>query len=142
MMRVLLDTNVILDVFLRREPFIRAAAAVWQANEDKLFEGYVSAITPVNLFYIAGKIQGSNVARAAVVELLSAWRICPIDASILQSALTLPMRDYEDAVQHASASAIQIDAIVTRNLKDYTGATLPVFSPEDFLKQLPSRKDE
>jgi len=140
-MRVLLDTNVILDFLLDRLPFADAATAVWLASEQGQFEGYVSAITPVNVFYIARKIKGVDAARQMVDGLLSACQVCPIDLPILQSALTLPMRDYEDAVQHASASAIQIDAIVTRNLKDYTGATLPVFSPEDFLKQLSAHQE-
>jgi predicted nucleic acid-binding protein len=135
-MRALFDTNVILDVFLRRDPFVTAAAALWQANEDKSFEGYVSGITPVTLFYIAAKIKGAQAARTAVRELLDTFRVCPIDTTILQSALALPLRDYEDAVQLASASASQMDAIVTRDTRDYAGATLPVLTPQDFLDQL------
>ena len=135
-MRVLFDTNVILDVLFRREPFVTTAAALWQANEDKLFEGYVAGITPVNLFYIAAKIKGAGAARAAVRDLLDAFRVCPIDATILQSALTLPLRDYEDAVQHAAATASQMDAIVTRDTRGYAGATLLVLTPQDLLDQL------
>ncbi|HKC61998.1 MAG TPA: PIN domain-containing protein, partial [Pyrinomonadaceae bacterium] len=59
-----------------------------------------------------------------------------IDHSILTGALASPITDYEDAVQHGAAIAGQLDAIVTRNLKDYKNATLPVFSPTDFLSQL------
>jgi predicted nucleic acid-binding protein len=135
-MRVLLDTNVILDFLLDRLPFADAATAVWQANEQSRFEGYISAITPINVFYIARKIKGVDAARQMVDGLLSACRVCPIDLPILQSALTLPMRDYEDAVQHASAVASQMDVLVTRDKRDYAGATLPVLTPRDFLDQL------
>jgi predicted nucleic acid-binding protein len=141
MMRVLLDTDVILDVFLKREPFAEAAAELWRANEQRLYEGYVSAITPVNLFYIARKIKDAAVAHAAVTELLMAFHVCPIDRLILQAALALSFRDYEDAVQHMSAAASQLDAIVTRDAQDYAQASLPILSPIDFLKQLTSQAD-
>ncbi len=139
MMRVLIDTDIILDVFLKRAPFAEAAAALWRANEQGQIDGYVSAITPVNLFYIARKLKNVEVARRAVVELVDAFRVCPVERTILQDALALPFRDFEDAVQHAAAVAGLMDAIVTRDLTDYAGATLPVFSPADFLKQLPTR---
>lgn len=140
MMRVLLDTNVILDFLLDRPPFADAATAVWQANRQGRFEGYISAITPINVFYIARRIKGADVARRMVAGLLAACQVCLIDSLVLQSALALPMRDYEDAVQVASATADRLDAIVTRDTKDYAGAALSVFSPEDFLKQLPARE--
>jgi predicted nucleic acid-binding protein len=143
-MRVLFDTNVILDLFLDRKPFADQAAELWQANENDQLEGYVSAITPVNLFYIARRLKDSDVARQAVTEVLAALRVCPLNQTALQTALDLPFADYEDAVQHASATTSQLDAIVTRNPKDFTEATLPVFSPTDLLQQLapPGENDD
>lgn len=137
-MRVLLDTDVVLDLLLDRAPFIDAASALWELNEQGRFEAYISAITPINVFYIARKIKSSDVARQAVNELLAAMRVCRLDHDIMQRALTLPFADYEDAVQHESAKASQLDAIVTRNIDDYRSATLPVLSPTDFLSQLKS----
>jgi hypothetical protein len=64
--------------------------------------------------------------------------VCPLDQNILQSVLSLGMSDYEDAVQISSAMTLNLDAIVTRNLKDYAGATVPVYAPADFLKFLAS----
>ena len=142
MMRVLLDTDVILDVFLKREPFAEAAAELWRANEQGLYEGYVSAITPVNLFYVARRIKDVTVAHTAVTELLAAFHVCPIDQLTLQSALALPFQDYEDAVQHMSAASSQLDAIVTRDAQDYAQATLPIMSPRDCLKQIVSQADK
>lgn len=137
-MRVLFDTNVILDLFLDRDPFADAAAELWQANADGRLEGFVSAITPVNLFYIARRMRERSVAFQAVQAVLAAMSVCPVDQATLQTALTLPFRDYEDAVQHASAASNGLDAIVTRNVKDFTGATVPVFSPTELLSQLAS----
>lgn len=135
-MRVLLDTNVILDFVLDRAPFARAAADIWQANEDGKIDAYVAAITPVNMFYIVRKVAGRAEAQSVLSGLLAACRIAPLDDRALKEALTLPFKDYEDAVQHVCATASQLDAIITRDPKDFEGATMPVLSPSEFLAQL------
>ncbi len=136
MMRVLFDTNVVLDFLLDRAPFAEAAAVLWQANEDGRIEAYVSAVTPVNVFYIARKLKDIAAARTIVAGLLAACRACPLDHDTLQTALTLPMCDFEDAVQYACAVAADLDAIVTRDGHDYGGATLPVLTPAELLQRL------
>ena len=136
MIRVLLDTNVVLDFLLDRAPFADAAAALWQANDDGQIEAYISVVTPVNVFYIARKLKGAATARQLVESLLSACRVCAPDRSALLSALALPVKDYEDAVQVVSAQAEMLDALITRDPDDYEGVQLPVFSPADFLEQL------
>ena len=142
MTRVLLDTDVVLDYFLAREPFVQEAEALFQARVTGLFVGYVSAITPVNVYYVARKQMGKEMARRIVEQLLIHFAVCPVNTSVLQMALSSSFADFEDAVQHESASTLQLDAIITRNLEDYRQATLPVFSPSDFLKQLTNEDQE
>jgi predicted nucleic acid-binding protein len=140
-MRVLLDTDVVLDHLLEREPFAQAASQLLELNAEGTFDGYVSGITPINVFYIARKIMEHHKLRQILNDLLLAVRVCPITHDVLNQAFALPFADYEDAVQHASATASQLDAIITRNLDDYKNATLPVFSPTDFLNQLTSPQE-
>lgn len=137
-MRALLDTDVILDLLLDRPGFADSAAELWVADEQGRMDAYISAITPVNVFYIARKLKGAETARQAVGELLSALRVCALNQADLQTAMSLPMTDFEDAVQVACAMANQIDVIITRNLTDYKNAPLPAFSPPDFLARLAS----
>ena len=139
-MRVLLDTDVVLDVIAARTPFAAVAGELLDLNERGVFEAYISGITPVNIFYIARKARSTAGLRQAVGHLLRTVRVCPLDHAILTSALTSPLDDYEDAVQHASAVASRLDAIVTRNLEDYKNATLPVFAPADFLNHLKAQQ--
>ena len=87
MKRVLLDTNVILDVLLEREPFVADAAKIWQAVIDKTIQGYVTATTLTNIYYIAHKLKGPAVARFAVSEVLAVMRVCAV--SDADSALCL-----------------------------------------------------
>jgi predicted nucleic acid-binding protein len=140
-MRVLLDTDVVLDVMLARSPFAAPAAQLLNLVENGSFEAYISSITPINIFYIARKTQTVGDLKLALRHLLQNVRVCSIDHSILTDALALPFTDYEDAVQCAAATASNLDAIITRNLKDYKNATLPIFSPTDFLNQLTSPKE-
>jgi predicted nucleic acid-binding protein len=140
-MRVLFDTDVVLDLILDREPFVEAAASLFAAHEQGRIKGYISGVTLVNVFYVTRKAKGRHNARRAVEELLATVSICPLYQAILVNAYSLSFTDYEDAVQHASATASRLDAIVTRNLDDYKNATLPVFSPTDFLNQLTSPQE-
>ncbi len=139
-MRVLLDTDVVLDVILGCEPFAKEAAEILDLSEQGAFDAYVSAITPLNVFYVARKARTKADLRQAVHGLLQTVCVCTIDESVLANAFTLSFQDYEDAVQHCCATANNLEGIVTRNLKDYKNATLPVFSPADFLRKLESQQ--
>ena len=134
MIRVLLDTNVILDFLMDRQPFADVSAAIWQANDAGRITAYVSVITPVNVFYIARKLQGAEIARGLVQSLLNSCRICSLGRSALLSALALPVKDFEDAVQVVSAQEEALDALVTRDTGDYKSVSFPIFSPDEFLK--------
>ena len=140
-MRVLLDTDVVLDYLLEREPFAQTAGRLFELNAQGAFDGYISGITPINVFYLGRKVLERDKLRQALKDLLLAMRVCSITHAVLIQAFALPLTGYEDAVQHASATASRLDAIVTRNLKDYKNATFPIFSPADFLKQLTSPQE-
>jgi predicted nucleic acid-binding protein len=136
MMRALVDTNILLDLVLDRTPFVEDATVIWDACRAERFIGYVSAISPLNVFYVVRRARDGAIARQAVEDVLAAFDVCSVDAEALETALALPLKDFEDAVQLASALAYQLDAIVTRDPNDFAGASLPVYSPADFLKQL------
>jgi predicted nucleic acid-binding protein len=139
-MRVLLDTDVVLDLVLAREPFGPAAKELFKLHEQGRIDAYIAAITPVNVFYVTRKIKGIDAAGRAVKLLLASLTVCPLNQSILDQAFKLPFQDYEDAVQHASATASGLEVIVTRDVGDYENATLQVLSPPEFLEKLKSRQ--
>lgn len=139
-MRVLLDTDVVLDLVLAREPFDHAARALFKLHEQGGIDAYIAAITPVNVFYIARKLKGVDEARQAVKLLFASLTACPLHKSILDEADNLPFRDYEDAVQHASATSSRLEVSVTRDLGDYKNAMLPVLSPRELIDKLKSQQ--
>jgi predicted nucleic acid-binding protein len=132
-MKALLDINIVLDVFLNRQPFVNEAALIWQANANRQIEVFVSAVTLPTIYYITRKATDKATARQVVQKLLASVGIVGVDYAVLANAETLPIDDYEDAVQLAAAQAQQIDAIVTRDMRDYHNSPLPVYSPSDFL---------
>ena len=134
MMRVLIDSDVNLDFILQRQPFFIEAAEIFTRLGNGKFDAYISAVTPINVYYFTRKAKGINGARQAVQDLLIAAKVCAIDDKILQDAHNSPITDYEDAVQHECAVAENLDAIVTRNLKDYKNSTVKVYSPTEFLQ--------
>lgn len=130
-MRILFDTDVILDLLLDREPFNTTAA--WLINRvhtDKL-EGLISATTLTTIFYLARKVVGSKEARGQVEDLLKIFQVAPVNRAVLEAALALSIKDYEDAVQHASAEFAGAEGIVTRNVTDFKQATLSVYTPAE-----------
>ncbi len=128
-MRILLDTNVVLDFILKRTPFDIEAKEIIACAARRQITVFVSPITPINAFYTTKKEKGKDVAFRAV-------EIAETGKQVLQNAFALNFDDYEDAVQHECAVAENLDAIVTRNVKDYKNATVKIYSPTEFLQFL------
>ncbi len=135
-MRILLDNDVVLDFLTGRQPFFDEAKEIFQYLDDGKISCFISAITPVNVFYVIRKLSGKDVALQAVKDLLEAVEVCHTEIKILQTATNSAISDYEDAVQHESAITENLDAIVTRNTKDFVNSTIKVYSPKEFLEIL------
>lgn len=132
-MRVLLDNDVVLDFLTARQPFFTEAERIFQHLDSGKIECFVSTITPVNVFYIVRKLSGKDIALQTVKDLLKAVQVCQTNFRILQDATVSTITDYEDAVQHESAIAENLDAIITRNTKDFANSTIQIYSPQEFL---------
>lgn len=136
MMQILLDTNVILDVLLKREPWVAEASALWKAHDEGRITGYIVASSVTNIFYIARRLAGLNSAREAVRICLDAFEICAVDRQALEQAQALPGSDFEDNLQIACATLAGLDALVSRNKEDFKAATIPVLTPGELLAQM------
>jgi predicted nucleic acid-binding protein len=135
--RVLIDTNIVLDFLLQREPFFQDAELLFQAIDADQVIGYVTAITLTDIFYISRKHTRSvEQARQAVSETLTVMLICPIDRSVLESAFNSGLVDFEDAVQIFGAVAQRLDGILTRDNKGFLSSPIPVLSIQELLQQL------
>jgi predicted nucleic acid-binding protein len=136
MSRWLLDTNVVLDVLLKRQPWVAEAQTLWTACDDGRAIGYVTASSLTDIFYIAHRQSDLSRARETVQLCLEAFEICPVDRSILEQALALKGPDFEDNVQMVCAAANSLDGIVTRDATGFKEATIPVVSVSEVLGRL------
>jgi predicted nucleic acid-binding protein len=135
-MKILFDTNVLLDVLLDRMPFSKDAARLMSHIEIGDISGSICATTVTTIYYIAEKSAGRHAARLHVGTLLKLFDVAPVNRLVLEAALASDISDFEDAVLAASAYHAGTDAIVTRNGRDFKHSPVPVHSPEQLLKTL------
>lgn len=131
-MKVLLDTNIILDHLLERKPFHTSAEWLFSQTEKGLLESFIGATTVTTVHYLISKALGQKTARTSIERLIRLFDVAPISRTVLSSALMLKFEDFEDAVLHEAAVHAGADAIVTRNVKDFKHATIKVYSSDEF----------
>ena len=134
-MKIFLDTNVLLDIFMRREPYYDASAQVVYACERGQFTGGFTTLSACNIVYALRKQLGSAQTIEAIRRLVGI--IEPIGtsvASLLQS-LEDPNTDFEDTIQSRCALEWNADSIITRDKSGFASCTIPVLTPSDFLLQ-------
>jgi predicted nucleic acid-binding protein len=132
--KVLLDTNILVDVLAKRKPFYADSATIWTLTEQGLLDGLVSAVSFTNVFYIVRKLAEGKVARRTLTLLRSTFTPVACDARILTAAIDADFHDFEDAVQYFSAVQAGADCIISRNPDDFPRPReCPVLTPAEFL---------
>jgi predicted nucleic acid-binding protein len=140
--RVLLDTNVALDLFLEREPWFTQARPLWDAREAGQLIACLSASALTDVYYISRKQVDVERAKQVVEVCLHGFEIIPVDLAVLQTALTLPGNDFEDNVQIACALARGIDLIVTRDIQGFQHSSVPAIEPASIADHLPTNGED
>jgi predicted nucleic acid-binding protein len=130
---IMLDLNVILDVVQRREPHYQAAAAILSQVVSAGLKACVPAHAVTTLYYIVAKHSTKQQADNLVDWLLQRFEIASTGKAEFMKARNLPLRDFEDAVVVSAAEALGCQYLITSNVADFTGATVPVLTPEEFL---------
>jgi predicted nucleic acid-binding protein len=134
--KILFDTNIILDILLDREPFSDLAVKLVSKVEKKKIKGFLGATAITTIYYLAVKTAGKKKADWEITKLLSIFQIAPVNKSVLNEAIKAKFKDFEDAVLHEAAKQVEVQGIVTRNTKDFKKATLSIYSPEELYNML------
>ncbi len=135
MERIFVDSDVILDLLLDREPFAEASGKILTMAIEGKVQGYVSSLAINNIFYVTRKTLGSSMARQFISELIEYIHIVNVGEEEVRGALKSDIADFEDALQHAAAQTIEgLSMLVTRNTKDYKKATVVVTTPVAYLE--------
>ena len=133
-MKVLIDSNVILDVLLNRSSFYTNSRKVFELAEKKQVAGHISASAMTDIFYITRKELKDNESVYKAIEILVAlFIIIPVTETTIAKAVALRWQDFEDAVQYTAAQENGITCIVTRDEADYKTAGIQCMSPFEFV---------
>lgn len=135
-MKVLFDTNIVLDVLMDRAPHADAAVELFSKVENGSIIGYLGATTITTIYYLIAKAIGPAQADSEIRKLLTMFEVAPVNRAVLESALAVGFSDFEDAVIAEAAVHAGADTIVTRNRKDFKPARIPVYSSTDLAKIL------
>ena len=130
-MKILFDTNVVLDVLLNREPYALDGIKLFTAVENKIIQGYLCATTITTIDYLCTKAIGRKPAKQAINALLELFSIAEVNRKTLVAALESDFSDFEDAVLYQAGVYAGVDGFVTRNIKDFTLAERSIYTPSE-----------
>lgn len=134
MTRILIDADVILDFLFDRKPFSEHASVIFSLCEGNKIKGFVTPVTYSNVYYLLRQTARHEKVIEKLTQLLIITDILAMDRTVVLLALNSGFKDFEDALQHFSAVQDKnIDAIITRNIKDYKLSEIAVLAPENFL---------
>ncbi len=131
--RILVDTNIIIDLLSRRREFYKPASKLFTLSDNKEILLAISSLTFANTFYLLSK----ELATVKVKEILRRFKllvkVLPMDDKIIDLALNSEFKDFEDAIQYFTAIEYKFDIIITRNVKDFMLSKIPVMTASDYL---------
>ena len=132
--RVLVDTNIVLDLLARRQEFILEAQELFTLSDKKELKLYVSSLTFANTYYILSQQMKLGNARKILRKFKVLVEVLPMDDKIIDLSLESDFKDFEDAIQYHTAIENEVNIIITRNLKDFKTAKIPVLTAKDYIE--------
>jgi predicted nucleic acid-binding protein len=135
-MNILLDTNIVLDVLLKRSPFYIEALKIFELAEAGKINGFISATAFTDIYYLVRKAVGNKNVQKILRQLTTIFTILAVSEPEILHALDLQWKDFEDAVQYTIALSAQMDGIVSRNKQDYRDSKVPLYEPAEFLQKI------
>ncbi|WP_291016311.1 PIN domain-containing protein [Faecalibacterium sp.] len=135
-MKVLIDTNIILDVLCKRPDFYEDSAKIFKLCEVKKISGVISALSIPNIMYILRKELDADKTREILDSLMLIFSVADLKTDDLKKAADMRFKDYEDAIQSACATRIKANYIVTRNIKDFSESKVTAIKPAELLDRI------
>lgn len=133
MERMLIDTNIIVDLLAKREDFYQEAQELFTLADGKNILLFISALTFANMHYLLLRDLNAEAARKIMITFKTLVEVLPLDDKILELALASDFNDFEDAIQYYTALDNRLDMIITRNKKDFRKSKLPVLTAGEYL---------
>ena len=135
-MVLLIDANIILDVLMNRTEFVEQSVMIWKLCETEQVKGYVSTLTFANMMYIMRKELTPEKIEEVFRKLSLIFEFVDFSSAVLDKAVEMNWKDFEDAVQSATAEQVHADYIITRNVRDFTKSKVIAFTPAELLARI------
>jgi len=132
--KLFVDTDVVLDLLSGRQPHYKFAAELFSLADIESVRLYVSSLTFANVHYVLSKQLSASESRRLLLRFKTLVTVLPVNDKIIELALSSSFADFEDAIQFYAAIENNISILLTRNLKDFKKATIPVMTPQQYLK--------
>ncbi len=137
-MKVLFDTNIILDVLLDRKPFSEHASCLMSRVERSEINGFLCATTVTTIHYLLSKYLDKEKAIDSINSIMALFEIAAVNRLVIENALKSKFSDFEDSVLHESARHAGAEYIITGNIKDFKKSKIPAYTATEFLSMLES----
>jgi len=132
--KILVDTNIVLDLLAKRKEFISEAQQLFTLSDKNEVDLYVSSLTFANTYYILSQKMKLNDTRKILRKFKVLVKVLPMDDKIIDLSLESDFKDFEDAIQYHTAIENEINIIVTRNLKDFKTSKIPVLTAKNYIE--------
>ena len=129
------DTNIVIDLLQKRDEFYKEAQELFTLADRKKVKLYISALTFANTYYILSRFYSSDEAKKILSKFKVLVEVLPTTDKIIELALASDFKDFEDAIQFYTALESSLEAIITRNKKDFKNNLIPVFSAKEYLNK-------
>jgi predicted nucleic acid-binding protein len=133
--KIFVDTNIVIDLLAKREPFYRAAQELFTLSDKKEVQLQISSLTFANAYYSIVKHYKSVDAKKHLSKFKVLVEILALEDKAIELALASDFEDFEDGLQYFTAMDNESDIILTRNKKDFKSSKLPVMTAEEYLKK-------
>jgi len=134
MTRIFVDADIVMDLLTQRQGFFEYAGELFTLGDEEVVEINVSALTIANVFYLLHRQYNNKRAWQIIQHFRAIVNVLPVDSKAIDLALSSQFKDFEDAIQYFVADANKMEVLITRNLKDYAEAKIPVMTAESYLK--------
>ena len=139
--KVFVDTNVVIDHLTDRHPFANHSSLIFELHEQKQIKIHISALSINTVYYVSHKLLGEQRTLSLIEELIETLEVIGTSKAEIKKALSVGFKDFEDAIQYSTALTIKkVEAIITRNVKDYRKSKIAVFTPEIYIHTKSNKK--
>ena len=131
--KLLIDSDIILDVLAQRDTFYEAAAEIFDLGYAKKLDLYTTAVALANVFYILRKKYRTEKSIETLKKLRLIMKILPLTEKTVDETLISKFKDFEDGLQYFSAKENNIQVIITKNVKDYKEKDILIQTAEEYI---------